>query len=271
MKMSKEKRALIAGMIGCSLYVIGDFLFAATGKTQSTESIGLMVKVAYLDMATWRMVVSIICGVLGTTLYYIGFHQMWKLLKQRLTQPKQQKWVKLFQIAYLTGTVCWGYVHAMFMNVALIFKFTFEKYGDMQAAAEIANKVFYCNAAPLLAAYILCDVLLSVVMLVMIWKRMLPLKNTAQRILASFCNPIVFTGIVGNLFTLLPWPLDQIDHGTESAGHLLVLVLGWFCCEKWRNAENVRRQCNEIHRYAHWNVCAVCRLIPKAVDGGVRL
>ena len=104
MKMSKEKRALIAGMIGCSLYVIGDFLFAATGKTQSTESIGLMVKVAYLDMATWRMVVSIICGVLGTALYYIGFHQMWKLLKRHLTQLKQQKWVKLFQTAYLTGT-----------------------------------------------------------------------------------------------------------------------------------------------------------------------
>ena len=40
MKMSKEKRALIAGMIGCLLYVIGDFLFAATGKTQSTESAG---------------------------------------------------------------------------------------------------------------------------------------------------------------------------------------------------------------------------------------
>ena len=60
-------------------------------------------------------------------------------------------------------------------------------------------------------------------MLVMIWKRMLPLKNTAQRILASFCNPIVFTGIVGNLFTLLPWPLDI--QSTESAGHLLVLVL----------------------------------------------
>ena len=151
---------------------------------------------------------------------------MWKLLKRHLTQPKQQKWVKLFQIAYLTGTVCWGYVHAMFTNMALIFKFTFEKYGDMQAAAEIANKVFYCNAAPLLASYILCDVLLSVVMIVMIWKKMLSLKNTAHRILASFCNPIVFTGIVGNLFTLLPWPLNQIDHGTESAGHLLVLVLG---------------------------------------------
>ena len=63
-------------------------------------------------------------------------------------------------------------------------------------------------------------------MLVLIWKRMLPLKSTGQRILASFCNPIAFAGIVGNLFTLLPWPLNQIDHGTESTGHLLVLALG---------------------------------------------
>ena len=226
MNVNKERKALVAGMIGCLLYVIGDFLFAAIEKNQSADSIGLMVKVAYLDMATWRMVVSIICGVVGTALYYIGFHQMWKLLKLHLTQPKQQKWVRMFQLAYLTGTVCWGYVHAMFMNVALIFKFTFEKYGDMQAAAEIANKVFYCNAAPLIAAYILCDVLLSVVIIVMIWKKMIPLKTTVQRVLASFCNPIAFAGIVGNLFTLLPWPLNQIDHGTESAGHLLVLALG---------------------------------------------
>ena len=226
MKASKERNALVAGMIGCLFYVIGDFLFAWTGKGQITDSIGLMVRVAYLDMATWRMVLSILCGVAGTALYYVGFHQMYRLLKLHLTQPKQQKWVKAFQIAYLTGTVCWGYVHAMFMNVALIFKFTFEKYGDMQAAAEIANKVFSCNAVPMLAAYLLCDVLLSVVMLALIWKRMLPLKSTTQKILASFCNPIAFAGIVGNLLTLLPWPINQLDHGTESAGHLLVLALG---------------------------------------------
>lgn len=76
MKLSKERLALIAGMIGCLLYVIGDFLFAAIGKNQSAESIGLMVKVAYLDMATCRMVASIICGVVGTALYYVGFHQI---------------------------------------------------------------------------------------------------------------------------------------------------------------------------------------------------
>ena len=49
MKMSKEKRALIAGMIGCLLYVIGDFLFSATGKSRSTESIGLINDIYLYD------------------------------------------------------------------------------------------------------------------------------------------------------------------------------------------------------------------------------
>lgn len=136
MKTNGEKRALTLGMIGCLLY-------AWTGKGQSTDSIGLVVRIAYLDMDVWRMVVSILCGGLGTALYYIGFHQMYKLLKLHCTAPKQQKWIKAFRTAYLTGTVCWAYVHAMFMNVALIFKFTFEKYGDVGAAADIANRVFF--------------------------------------------------------------------------------------------------------------------------------
>ena len=40
---------------------------------------------------------------------------------------------------------------------------------------------------------------------------------------------------------------------------------------KWRKAENVRRPCNEIHRYAHGDVDAVCAVLPKPADSGVRL
>ena len=40
MKMSKEKRALIAGMIGCLLYVIGDFLLAETAKSHGDRNGG---------------------------------------------------------------------------------------------------------------------------------------------------------------------------------------------------------------------------------------
>ena len=90
-------------------------------------------------------------------------------------------------------------------------------YGDMQKAAGIANRVFYANAAPMVIAYILCDVLLTIVMIAMVWKRIIPLKSTAARIVATLCNPMMLPGLIGNLLALLPWPLNQLDHGTESA------------------------------------------------------
>ena len=124
---------------------------------------------------------SIICGVLGTVLYYVGFHEMYKILKLNIRKPKDQKWVKGFCIAY---------VHSMFMNTALIFKFVFEKYNDIQTAADIANKVFYCNSVPMILAFLIGDGILSIVMTVMVWKRIIPLKSTFARIFATLCNPI---------------------------------------------------------------------------------
>ena len=221
----KSKRLLFIGIIGCLLYVIGDFLFAATGKGQTTEGIGFMVRVAYLEMGTWRMVASIFCGFDGTLLYYMGFHRMYGLLKLHITE-EDRKWVKLFRVAYITGTVAWAYVHAMFMNVALVFKYVYQGYGDMQTAADIASRVFYANTAPMLIAYILCDVGLTIVIIVMVWKKIIPLKSTLARVLATLCNPMVLPGIIGNLLAFLPWPLNQLDHGTESFGHALVLILG---------------------------------------------
>ncbi len=222
----RSRKILLIGIIGCLLYVIGDFLFAATGKGQTTESIGFMVRVAYLEMGTWRMAASIICGFVGTLLYYMGFHRMYGLLKIHVKEEKDQKWLKLFRVAYVTGTVSWVYVHAMFMTVALIFKYVWQNYGDVHTAADIANKVFYANAAPMLIAFILCDLGLTVAMIVMVWKKIIPLKSTGARILATLCNPLMMAGVVGNLLTLFPWPIDQLDHGSESFGHALVLILG---------------------------------------------
>ncbi len=226
MDKKNSKRLLIAGIIGCLLYVIGDFLFAAIGRGQSTETIGFMVRVAYLEMGTWRMIASILCGFFGTFLYYLGFHRMYGLLKLHVGEGENRIWVKLFRVAYITGTVAWAYVHAMFMNVALIFKYVYQSYGDIDKAAEIANKVFCANAAPMLIAFILCDLVLTVVMIVLVWKRIIPLKNTAARILATLGNPLMMAGVVGNLFGLMPWPINQLDHGSESFGHALVLLLG---------------------------------------------
>ena len=227
MKQSeKAKRLLIIGIVGCLLYVMGDFLYAATGKGQTTESIGLFTMVAYLDMAPWRMGASILCGFAGSVLYYMGFHQMYGLLKAHVTTPRDQIWVRLFHVAYIMGTVAWAWVHAMFMTDALIFKYVYQAYGEMQKAADIANRVLYVNAPGMLIAYILCDLGLTVTMIAMVWKRIIPLKSTAARIIATLCNPLMLPGVVGNLIALLPWPVNQLDHGTESFGHALVLMLG---------------------------------------------
>lgn len=139
-----SKKLLIAGMIGCILFVIGDFLYAATAKGQTTESIGMFVKLAYLEMPTWRMAASILCGFVGTLLYYMGFHRMYGLLKDRadrLGDEKNRKWVRLFRAAYVTGTVAWVWVHAMFMTLALIFKFVYQAYGDVQTAENCDNEL----------------------------------------------------------------------------------------------------------------------------------
>ncbi|MBQ9031302.1 MAG: hypothetical protein IJ106_07610 [Parasporobacterium sp.] len=222
----KTRKLMIAGIIGCLLYVIGDFLYAATARGQTTETIGLFTKVAYLDMATWRMWASIFCGFAGTILYYMGFHQMYGLLKIHVTEQKNQIWVKLFHVAYIMGTVAWAWVHAMFMTNALIFKFVYQAYGDMQEAADIANRVLYANAPGMLIAYIVCDIGLTVTMIAMVWKRIIPLKSIGARVLATLCNPIMLSGVIGNLVALFPWPVNQLDHGTESFGHALVLILG---------------------------------------------
>ena len=236
----RSRRLLYTGIVGCLLYVIGDFLFAATGKGQTTESIGFMVRLAYLDMATWRMVASIMCGFVGTLLYYMGFHRMYGLLKARIGGGKDRIWVRLFRVAYVTGTVAWAYVHAMFMTVALIFRYTCQSFGDVQTAADIANRMFYANAAPMVIAYIFCDVLLTVVMIAMVWKRIIPLKRTGARILATLCNPMMLPGVLGNLLALLPWPLNQLDHGTESFGHALVLILGLILLKRTSMMRNRR-------------------------------
>ena len=234
-----SKKLLIAGIIGCLLYVTGDFLFAATGKGQTTDTIGLFTRVAYLDMATWRMAASILCGFAGTLLYYMGFHRMYGLLKIHVTAPKSQIWVRLFRAAYIMGTVAWAWVHAMFMTDALVFKFVYQSYGEIQTAADIANRVFYANAPGMAAAYIVCDAGLTVIMIAMVWKGIIPLKNTLARILATLCNPLMLPGVVGNLLGLLPWPVNQLDHGTESFGHALVLMLGLILLHEMRRLKEV--------------------------------
>jgi hypothetical protein len=46
-------------------------------------------------------------------------------------------------------------------------------------------------------------------------------------------------GVIGNIFSLLPWPINQLDHGTESFGHALVLMLGLILLKEMARAGEI--------------------------------
>lgn len=155
--MEEGRHLIIIGIFGCIIYVIADLFYAFKGKNDSNKSFGIMIKVAYLKISNWRMSLSIILGFFGTLLFYMGFHQMYKVLKHRLVEANNKIYIKLFRISYITGTVAWTYFHSMFMNVGFVFKFIFENYGDMEIAANIAKKIIYYNTIPMVVSFIVCD------------------------------------------------------------------------------------------------------------------
>jgi hypothetical protein len=48
----------------------------------------------------------------------------------------------------------------------------------------------------------------------------------------------MIAGIVGNLFTLRPRPLNQPEHGTESLGHALIQIMGLILLQEKTKREN---------------------------------
>jgi hypothetical protein len=50
----------------------------------------------------------------------------------------------------------------------------------------------------------------------------------------------MMAGIVGNLFTLRPRPLNQPEHGTESLGHTLVQIMGLILLQEKTKRKNLK-------------------------------
>lgn len=219
--MKKRKLNLLLGILGNFFFMLGDWLWQFKLPGMASETIGLFVERAWLDMPLWRFILSAILGAAGTPLYYIGFKEMYGILKEQVREKKFQKYVKLFHIGYLSGTMFFIYTHAICMVISMVFKCVYNSYGDVHTAAEIANNILVYNAVPFLSSFFFADVFLSIAMILLICKGTLPIGKWAV-----LCNPLV-SAMLGNLLALLPWPINQIDPATESFGHLLILLIGY--------------------------------------------
>ncbi|MBQ9663457.1 MAG: hypothetical protein IJV40_09950 [Oscillospiraceae bacterium] len=58
-------------------------------------------------------------------------------------------------------------------------------------------------------------------------------RKTRRMLIVGIIGCLLYViGDLGNLLALLPWLIKQLDHGTESFGHALVLMMGLILLKK---------------------------------------
>ena len=223
--MKKRKNKLIIGAVACILLMLSDFIWKVSGPSAVSTTLGAFADKKWLDMDMWRFVLSNIVAAIAVPLYYIGFSEMYRLVRERAVSKLEKKFASLFKVGVIAGTASLLFIHTLCVNLPMIMK-TIAPYMSVEKAAELTNDIMKLNIVPLVGYFIATDVVLSVAMIILIWKKALPLNR-----LALMCNPLIAAGI-GAILAMLPWPFSLIDTVAEPCGHLLIIVVGLIIVNK---------------------------------------
>ena len=246
--MKKRKFRLTLGAAACVLLMISDLLWKAKGASPVSTTLGTFADKAWLDMGMWRFVVSNILAAAAMPLYFIGFMEMYKLIRERARTKLEKRLAWWFRFGAVAGVISVLFIHTLCVNLPMIFK-TIEPHMDVAKAAELTNSIMMLNVVPWLMYFIATDIVLSAVMLVLVWKKTLPVSRVAL-----LCNPLV-TAALGAVLAMLPWPLSLIDTVSEPCGHLLIMVVGLIIVSKdIRKAPHRREGKREEERPPVWNL-----------------
>ncbi len=223
--LKKRKRNLILGMIAAALMMLGDLLWQARGSGAVDTVLGAFADKAWLDMGTWRFVVSNLLFAAAVPLYYIGFTEMFRIIRERARDKTDRILTKLFRIGMLAGTMAFLFIHTLCLNMPLIMQ-GIAPYTTVEKAAEITNNIMMLNIVPMVLYFLAADGVLTVTMLILVWRKTLPVNK-----FALLCNPL-FAAVIGNVLGMLPWPMSQIGYMGEACGHLLIMILGFIIVKK---------------------------------------
>ena len=217
--MKKRKRNLILGAVAAVLMMIGDILWQARGAGAVNTTLGAFADKAWLDMSAWRFIVSDILFAAAVPLYYIGFTEMYHLIREHARNKTDRIFAMLFRVGMLAGTMAFIFIHVLCVNMPLIMR-EIAPYMTVEKAAEITNNIMMLNIVPMVLYFIATDVVLTVSMMAIVWRKSLPVNR-----LALLCNPIC-AAVIGNVLGMLPWPMNQISYAGEACGHLLIMIVG---------------------------------------------
>ena len=103
--MKKRKCRLMLGMLAAVLMMLGDLIWRARGAGAIDTALGAFADKAWLDMSTWRFVVSNILFAAAVPLYYIGFTEMYHIIRDRARDKTDRILSKLFRFGMLAATM----------------------------------------------------------------------------------------------------------------------------------------------------------------------
>ena len=224
-EMKKRRLKLLLGLTACVLMMVSDLLWKATGYSAVGTTRGAFADVAWLDVAMWRLVLSNILTAIAVPRYFVGFCEMYRIIRERVTDKMGKRLASLFRVGVIAGTIAFLFIHTLCVSMPMILKLV-EPELDVIKAAELTNRYMMLNIAPMVFYFLAADGVISVAMIALVWRRNLPVSR-----LALVCNPICAAAL-GSLLAMLPWPLSLIDTVAEPCGHLLIVVIGLIIVRK---------------------------------------
>ncbi len=233
--LKKRKRKLLLGVIACALMMIGDILWQARGAGAVNTTLGAFADKAWLNMDSWRFVVSNLLFAAAVPLYYIGFTEMYRIIREHARDKTDRIMAKLFRIGMLAGTMAFIFIHTLCLNMPMIMQ-GIAPLTTVENAAKITNDIMMLNIIPMVLYYLATDLVLTVAMMALVWRKALPVSKVAL-----ICNPICMA-VIGNILSMLPWPMNQISYAGEACGHLLIMVVALIVVKKDEKQMPKRRQ-----------------------------
>lgn len=213
-----RRRRLLLGVAACALMMISDYLWKAKGYSPVSTTLGSFADTAWLDIPMWRLVVSNLLAAAAVPLYYIGFMEMVRMIREHAHSKSEERLARLFRFGVIAGTISFVFIHTLCVSMPMMMQLI-EPYTGTVKAAELVNRYMKLNIAPMIVYFLAADGVISVVTVILVWRRTLPVNR-----LALVCNPLCAAAI-GSILTQLPWPLSLIDTIAEPCGHLLVMIV----------------------------------------------
>jgi hypothetical protein len=214
MKKFTSRQKILLGCVSMLLAIIGDFLlgFGTFGMSSDADAfMGITANV----VPDWRYAFSSVLGFLCVPLFAIAATELLKVLEKKHALG-ESKLYKLFKIGNWCGILYFAFIHIGICMLPVVFNAGMEATGDTAVSIGLMIRVLKSIAVPLAAAFIACDLFVTIAWIGMVLKGMLPVKK-----IVMICNPLIIA-LIGQGMNLI---IDGLDSGFESFGWLLMYLV----------------------------------------------